>query len=173
GMTVLTNRDGVLPLRRGQRIALIGRHAIETIDMGGGSAQVNPPYQVSVAQGIGALLGDALTVTDGVEVRTRAVPARGGFLTDPRTGRPGVRFTLLAEDGSVIEERHSATATTMVGVDDDFAETVAEIRFQARINATGRVEVGTIGAGLWQLRVGDRSWRYPLSVTGRGFAEEV
>jgi beta-glucosidase len=33
-------------------VALIGRHAIDTIDMGGGSAQVNPPYQVSVAEGL-------------------------------------------------------------------------------------------------------------------------
>jgi beta-glucosidase len=45
GITVLSNRDGVLPLNRSQTVALIGRHAVETIDMGGGSAQVNPPYQ--------------------------------------------------------------------------------------------------------------------------------
>src|SRR3712207_5521766 len=44
GMTVLTNRDGILPLERGQPVALIGPHAIETIDMGGSSAQVPPPY---------------------------------------------------------------------------------------------------------------------------------
>ena len=90
GMTVLTN-DGVLPLARGRRVALIGRHAVETIDMGGGSAQVNPPYQVSVADGLTALLGDAVTVADGVEVRTRPVPARPGFVTDPETGDAGVR----------------------------------------------------------------------------------
>jgi beta-glucosidase len=173
GMTVLTNRDATLPLRRGRTVALIGRHAVATVDMGGGSAQVNPPYQTSVADGLTALLGDAVTVIDGVEVRSRPVPARDGFLTDPRTGRPGVRFTLLAQDGSVIEERHSTAATTMVGVDDDFAEAVAEIRFQARIGATGRAEVGAIGAGAWQLRVGDLSVRYDLAVTGRGFAEEV
>src|SRR5205085_1933432 len=57
GMTVLTNRGEVLPLRAGARIALIGRHALETVDMGGGSAQVNPPYQVSVAEGLRARLG--------------------------------------------------------------------------------------------------------------------
>ena len=43
--------------------------------MGGGSAQVNPPYQISVAEGLAALLGDRLTVVDGVEVRTRPAPA--------------------------------------------------------------------------------------------------
>src|SRR3954447_5835019 len=124
GITVLTNRDSTLPLTRGQTVALIGRHAVETIDMGGGSAQVNPPYQISVAEGLTALLGDAVTVVDGVEVRTRPVPARGGFLIDPETGQPGVRFTLLAEDGSVIEERHGAGASTMIGFDDDFDQPV-------------------------------------------------
>ncbi len=59
GITVLTNRDDTLPVTSGTRVALIGRHAIETIDMGGGSAKVNPPYQVSVADGLRTLLGDA------------------------------------------------------------------------------------------------------------------
>ena len=49
-MTVLTD-DGVLPLDPGLQIALVGRHAVETICMGGGSAQVTPPHQVSVADG--------------------------------------------------------------------------------------------------------------------------
>src|SRR3954462_5753394 len=105
-MTVLKNEDDVLPLTRETTVALIGRHAVETIDMGGGSALVNPPYQSSIAEGLITLLGDAVTGVDGVEVRTRPVPARGGFLTDPETGEPGVHFPLLADDGSVIEERH-------------------------------------------------------------------
>src|SRR6476619_3603166 len=48
GMTVLRN-GGSLPLASTGRIALIGRHGVETVDMGGGSAQVNPPHEVSVA----------------------------------------------------------------------------------------------------------------------------
>ena len=54
--------------------------------MGGGSAHVNAPYEVSVAVGLTALLGDAVNVTDGVEVRSRPVPARSGFVSDPETG---------------------------------------------------------------------------------------
>jgi beta-glucosidase len=173
GITVLSNRDAVLPLTRGQTIALIGRHAIETIDMGGGSAQVNPPYQSSVAEGLRALLGDAVSVTDGVEVRTRPVAARGGFLTDPETGEPGVRFTLFAADGSVIEERLSPSATTMIGFDDAFEDSVAKVAFRARINATGPIEIGAIGAGSWELRVAGQSLRYRLAVSGRGFGEEI
>ncbi|HEY7271995.1 MAG TPA: glycoside hydrolase family 3 C-terminal domain-containing protein [Actinoplanes sp.] len=173
GITVLTNRDGVLPLDRTATVALIGRHAVDTIDMGGGSAQVNPPYQVGVAEGLTARLGDRVTVTDGVEVRTRPTPARGDVLVDPETGEPGVRFTLLDPEGAVIEERSGRTASTMVGFDDDFDATVATVRFRARITATGPVEVGAIGAGAWELTVGDRTVRYQLAVTGRGLGEEI
>ncbi|MGY4644851.1 glycoside hydrolase family 3 C-terminal domain-containing protein [Cellulomonas sp. URHB0016] len=171
GMTVLTN-DGALPLTRGTSVALIGRHALETIDMGGGSAQVNPPYQVSVAEGLTALLGDAVQVVDGVEVRTRPVPARPGFVVDPSTGNPGVHVTLLAADGSVLDERHDAPPTVMVGFDDDFTEPVATVRFRAQVAAEGPVELGVIGVGAWDVRVGDTVRSFELRSSG-GFAEEM
>jgi beta-glucosidase len=173
GITVLTNREAALPFDRGTTVALIGRHAVETICMGGGSAQVNPPYQVSIADGLTALLGDAVTVTDGVEVRTRPVAARSGILTDPDTGESGVRFTLVASDGKVIEERHESRATTMVGFDDDFDEAVARVEFRARVNATGRIEVGGIGVGSWELRVGGATFRRDLAVSRPGFGGEI
>jgi beta-glucosidase len=173
GMTVLTNRDDVLPLRPDQSVALIGRHATDTIGMGGGSAQVNPPYQVSIAAGLAAQFGDRLTVTDGVDVRTRPTPARGGFVVDPVTGAPGVRFTLYDAAGAVIEERHSPSATTMVGLDDDFDATVTSIRLTAAVPAGGRVEVGTIGAGDWTLTAGSVVATYPLRVSGSGMGEEL
>jgi beta-glucosidase len=173
GMTVLSNRDAVLPLNRTQTVALIGRHAIETIDMGGGSAQVNPPYQTGVAQGLRALLGDAVSVTDGVEVRTRPVAARAESVSDPRTGERGVQFTLLAGDGSVLDERLSPTATTLVGFDDGLGASVASIRMRARVHLSGPVEIGTLGAGNWELTVDQRTVQYRLAVSGVGFGEEV
>src|SRR5690242_20109032 len=54
GMVVLKNVDGVLPLADSTSVALIGRHGVETVCMGGGSAQVNPPHQVSIADGLRA-----------------------------------------------------------------------------------------------------------------------
>ena len=51
GMTVLTNDGRCCRWPAAPRIALIGRHAVDTVGMGGGSAQVTPPYQVSVAEG--------------------------------------------------------------------------------------------------------------------------
>jgi beta-glucosidase len=178
GVTVLTNVDDALPLNRAQTVALIGRHGIETIDMGGGSAQVNPPYQISVAEGLTALLGERVVVTDGVEVRERAVPARGGFVTAPDSGLAGVRVTLLDADGAVIEERHAANATTMVGFDDDLDATVATVRLTGRIAAggptgVGAVEVGALGVGDWTVRVGSTELAYGLRVSGAGFGEEL
>src|SRR4051794_7650700 len=174
GMTVLTNAGDALPLRRDVRTALIGRHAVETIGMGGGSAHVNAPYQVSVATGLTELLGaDRVTVTDGGEVRTRPVPARADFVSDPDGGRPGVRVTILDAAGHVLEERHPTTATTAVGFDDDFEGTVHTVRFRAQVDATGPVEVGVLGVGSWTLRVADRTERFDLQVAGTGFGEEL
>jgi beta-glucosidase len=173
GITVLTNRDAALPLTATTTIALIGRHAVETTDMGGGSAQVNAPHQISVAEGLTALLGDGVTVTDGVEVRSRPVPARPGFVTDPGTGEPGVAFTLLAADGSVLEERHSTSATTLVGFDDDFDGFVHSVRLRARLNEGGLIEIGVIGVGAWELHVGGQELHWHLTPSGTVLGEEV
>lgn len=115
GMSVLTKQGGVLPLAAGGTITLIGRHALDTATMGGGPAYVEPPYEICVAVGPREALPGAVTVVDGVEVCTRPVPAPLGFLLDPVTGTPGVRFTVLAADGTVLDERLSALATTAVG----------------------------------------------------------
>jgi beta-glucosidase len=178
GMTVLTNDDHSLPLDRTQTVALIGRHAVETIGMGGGSAQVNPPYQVSIAEGLTAQLGDKVTVVDGVEVRTRAVPARGGFLTDPQTGKPGIHVSLFDADGNELEQRYAASASTMVGMDDDFEGTVATAVLRGRITQAGQVELGVLGVGDWTIRIGATQSTatqstHELRTSGSGFAEEV
>lgn len=173
GMTVLTNEGEALPLARTGTVALIGRHALETIDMGGGSAQVNPPYQVSVAEGLTALLGDQVTVVDGVEVRSRPVPARAGFLTDPVTGAPGIRATLLDDAGAEWEQRFCAQAKTMIGMDDDFEGAVATVRFAGVVQAAGPVELGVIGVGQWRITVGDHTSEVTLEVSGNGFGEEI
>ncbi len=178
GMTVLTNPDGALPLQRDQRVALIGRHAVETIDMGGGSAQVNPPYQVSVAEGLTALLGDLVTVRDGVEVRTRSVPARAGFTVHPDTDEPGMGVTLYAADGSVLQDRASGQAAVAIGFDDDFDSPATGARLRARVPAAAveagaAVEVGVLGVGSWRLQAGGQESAHRLAVSGAGMGEEM
>jgi beta-glucosidase len=173
GMTVLTNRANTLPLARGQRVALIGRHAIDTVDMGGGSAQVNPPYQTSIAEALRALLGEDVSVVDGVEVRSRPAPARAEYVRNPETDEPGVQFLLLDAAGAVLEERHSPNATSMIGLDDGLDDKVASIRLRAQLHLSGSVEIGSIGAGNWSLRAGAETAGYRLAVSGAGVGEEV
>jgi beta-glucosidase len=172
GMTVLKNDGDVLPLARTASVALIGRHAVETIDMGGGSAQVNPPYQVSVAEGLTALM-DRVTVVDGVEVRTRPVPARGGFLTDPESGEPGIGVTLFDAGGTELERRHAPQAKTMVGMDDEFEGTVAKARLTGRIGTAGPADLGVFGVGDWTVTCGGTTLDFPLRAAGTGIGEEV
>jgi beta-glucosidase len=173
GITVLKNDAGILPLDRSHTVALIGRHAVQTIDMGGGSAQVNPPYQVSVAEGLTERLGGNVTVTDGVEVRTRPVPARGGFLVDPATGAPGVEVVLRDADGAELERRHAANATTMVGMDDDFEGVVATAVLRGTITSSGPVELGVTGVGDWTVRAAGQTQNFALSVSGTNMGEEI
>jgi beta-glucosidase len=173
GITVLKNEQRALPLDRRQSVALIGRHALETIDMGGGSAQVNPPYQASVADGLTALLGDRVTVTDGVEVRTRPVPARGGFLTDPATGEPGIRVVIQDADSAELEQRHAPAASTMVGMDDDFTGAAARVVLSGVVHGSGPVEIGGLGVGDWSIRAGERTLEYTLTVSGTNMGEEI
>ncbi len=170
GMTVLTNRSGadgtaVLPLAPGVRVALVGRHAVETVGMGGGSAQVNAPYEVSLAEALTGRLGDGVTVADGVEVRTRPVPARPGFVTDPRTGGRGVRALRYTADGTVVDDS-VVLGPTMVGFDDDPATPVARLRFEARVAAAGPVEIGGMGAGSWTLTVDGVEHRFAVDTRG-------
>jgi beta-glucosidase len=154
GMVVLAN-NGALPLsaEAAGRVALIGRHGIETVCMGGGSAQVNPPHQVSIAEGLGAALGDRLTVVDGVEVRERPVAADPAFLSDPETGEPGVRVRFYDAADELMAQEHSTVAGVSVGWDDSFPRPVARVTLAARVREGGATRLGVLGTGAWQLVV--------------------
>jgi beta-glucosidase len=157
GMVVLAN-NGVLPLAAGSdsgsgTVALVGRHGIETVCMGGGSAQVNPPYQVSIAEGLREAIGDRLTVVDGVEVRERPVAADPQWLRDPESGEPGVRVRHHDADGGLLGEAHSDGASVSVGWDDDFPRPVAKVTIAARVAEAGRVQLGALGVGTWAITV--------------------
>lgn len=168
GMVLLKNDDGALPLTKEARPALIGRHAVQTQGMGGGSAQVNPPHLTSVAEAFATHLGETAVVIDGVDVRTRPVPAAPSFVIDPVTGEPGMRVTHFSISGTELATRHEPGTTITVGWDDDFAEKPAAVEFTVRLrNQSGPVRLGGIGAGNWTLptAAGDSS-RRELPITG-------
>ncbi len=163
-MTVLTD-DGVLPLDPGLQIALVGRHAVETICMGGGSAQVTPPHQVSVADGFTDRVS-RLEVVDGVEVRDRPVPAENAVISDPVTGEPGMRVRAYAGDGRELSDAHVPSSTVTFGFDDDLPELPTRAVLSARVGVAGPAELGVLGVGGWTVRVGDETHRVDLGLTG-------
>ncbi|HEY7721957.1 MAG TPA: glycoside hydrolase family 3 C-terminal domain-containing protein [Pedococcus sp.] len=158
GMVVLAN-NGVLPLAPGGEggasgsVALVGRHAVETICMGGGSAQVNPPHQVSIAAGLGEVLGDRLVVVDGVEVRDRPVAADPAFVSDPETGRPGIRVSYYDADGELMAQEHSSVTSVSVGWDDELPRPAARVTLAARVREGGPTRLGALGVGEWRISV--------------------
>ncbi|WP_239132331.1 beta-glucosidase family protein [Paractinoplanes durhamensis] len=153
GMTVLTN-DGVLPLGSENRIALIGVPATDTVLLGGGSSMVTAPHQVSIADGLTAVLGDRVRFAGGVEVRTTPAPARAGFVTDPVDGRPGIRVRLMTGDGDELTDDHMADAQRIIGFDSGLAGPVGRVRLSARLDHKGPVQLGVLGLGSWVLTAG-------------------
>jgi beta-glucosidase len=156
GMVVLRNEGGVLPLGPGGTVALIGRHAVDTVCMGGGSAQVNPPYQVSIAQGLGEAIGDQLTVVDGVEVRERARVADPSSVRDPDTGEEGLHVDYLDVDGVVMSSGHSSVCEVATGWDDTLPRPTEQVRLSARLVGGGQMRLGVTGSGSWRLAVDGR-----------------
>ena len=152
GMTVLVN-DGVLPLAPESRIALIGVPARETLLQGGGSAQVTPPSQASILDGLEAALSGRVTCPGGVEIGPPP-PARPGFVVDPVDGRPGMHVRMIAADGAVLLEEHVVDARRLVGIGNDVSGPVARVRLAARIDSPGPVQLGVIGIGAWTVDAG-------------------
>jgi beta-glucosidase len=166
GMTVLTNRDAALPLAPDvENVVVIGRHAIETIAQGGGSAKLRPPHVVSIAGGLTAALGtDRVTVIDGVEVRHRPVPVPD-LLRDPETGLPGMRVTARDAYGEVVDSRH-VEVTELVTGRGSWLDSADSIELTARIgtDTPARMQVGVTGLGDWTVRVGTE--RFTVSPDG-------
>ncbi|MFI6096117.1 glycoside hydrolase family 3 C-terminal domain-containing protein [Lentzea sp. NPDC051213] len=144
GMTVLTN-SGVLPLNAG-RVTLIGRHAVDTVAQGGGSAGLRPPHVISIADGLTAALGDRVSVVDGVEVRLRHTAPGAGVLRD-------IRATTFDASGAVLATRQLDVAE--LAAYGGWAQGAAAIEVSAEVvlDEPARLLVGVRGFGRWTLDV--------------------
>ncbi|MEV6238447.1 glycoside hydrolase family 3 C-terminal domain-containing protein [Lentzea sp. NPDC051838] len=144
GMTVLKN-DGVLPLQDSQ-VALIGRHAIDTVAQGGGSAGLRPPHVISIADGLTSLLGDRVSVVDGVEVRQRYAAPGPGVLRD-------IRATTFDAAGEVLASREMEIAE--LAAYGGWAQGAASIEVSGEVvlDEPVRMLVGVRGFGDWTLEV--------------------
>lgn len=157
GMVVLTN-SGALPLAGTESVAVIGRHAVEPIAQGGGSAQVRPPHEVSVAEGLTETVGaDRVHVVDGVEVRERPGAAPLDALVDPTSGMPGMRVTTRDSSGATLESRHVEHTEIITGLGGwtDGAATI-ELTAAVPLSETTTTEVGVRGVAEWTVDVGAR-----------------
>ncbi|ANZ40050.1 hypothetical protein BBK82_32445 [Lentzea guizhouensis] len=144
GMTVLTN-SGVLPLDA-PKVALIGRHAVDTVAQGGGSAGLRPPHVVSIADGLRSRLGDRVSVVDGVEVRTRYAAPAPGVLRD-------IRATTYDAAGEVLASQDVEIAE--LAAYGGWAQGAAAIEISGEVVLTepARLLVGVRGFGAWTVDV--------------------
>jgi beta-glucosidase len=166
GMTVLTN-DGTLPLAADRSVALIGVPARETLLMGGGSAEVTPPHQLSVLDGLTAALPGRVVDGGGVEVGDVAPPARPGFVVDPVDGRSGARLTLTTADGVPLHDEHLADVRRVLGWEGELDSPGTRARLSARIEHTGPLQLGVIGLGAWTVTAGEAREEFVVGpVTG-------
>ncbi|MER5748607.1 glycoside hydrolase family 3 C-terminal domain-containing protein [Streptomyces sp. NPDC002088] len=151
GMTVLVNRESTLPLATEGKVAVIGRHATETVAQGAGSAQVRPPHVVSIADGISAALGaDRVSVVDGVEIRSDPLTAAPYSLRDPETGEFGIRVTTRDGRGDVIESRHVDVSEVSLRESLWLASaTTIELAAVVVLAEPARMQVGVRGRGEW------------------------
>ncbi|WP_434443056.1 glycoside hydrolase family 3 C-terminal domain-containing protein [Lentzea sp. E54] len=163
GMTVLKN-SGVLPLRP-SRIALIGRHAIDTVAQGGGSAGVRPPHTISIADGLTSLLGAAVSVVDGVEVRLRHTAPGPGVLKD-------VRATTFDASGEVLATRELEIAELAAYGGWAQGATSIEVSGEVALAEPARMLVGVRGFGDWTLEVGGQQHATRLA-WANGIIEEA
>lgn len=160
GMTVLAN-DGALPLTRDASVALVGRPALETACMGGGSAAVRAPHQVSIAAGLTAAT-DGVSVVDGVAVRGRPRAALPGVLTDPVTGGPGMRVRMYGPSGALLSDSVSEESRTVGFMpDQELAEPVTRVALSAVVPA-GAMRVGFLGVGTATVTIGATSYDVTL-----------
>lgn len=143
---VLVRNDGVLPLRPGADIALLGPGAAEPRFMGGGSATVIPGHSSTPLEGLKAVA--PVSHTPGVRLTEGLVPVPLDLVTDPDTGTAGVSLRFLDDAGEVFDTQHR-TAGTLVLFGDDSAARAAAIEVRARLRAdTGgywRIGVATVG----------------------------
>lgn len=111
---VLLRNTGVLPIHpaaseQSPRIAVIGQGATHIRTQGGGSATVIPERLVEPLDAIRAAFGSSQVTHAAGPVTADFAPFLLDEVTDPETGKPGVRVLLCDENGGVIHSEHRLT----------------------------------------------------------------
>lgn len=151
-VVVLKDDAGLVPLvsdgSRPLRVALLGPAAVEPFFQGGGSSFVQPDHLTWPADELRAALpqGSELTLLAGARALHNPPELDLGRCTDPVTGEPGLRVTVLAADGSTLEEQ---TVTEWSGWLQDARPDADAVRLRAAVRldepGTHELGVGTVG----------------------------
>lgn len=161
GMVLLHGQDA-LPLDEVRitdqaPLVVVGAPAITTTLMGGGSASLRPPHEISIAQGLSEALGVArVRVVDGVDVRQHPRPAAADAVVDPQTGDPGVRVVSFAADGTEIAATTGGIAQVILGMGTAH-DGAGVLELSARLTAPPGTptRIGVRGGGAWSVSHGD------------------
>ena len=152
---VLARNDGLLPLGRPGRVAVIGPNAEVARTLGGGSATVYPPYTVSPLDGLREA-GLDVAFTPGARSHLRTGAARAPWLLRPDGSGPGAEVRLYAASGELAgsERRDGAAFQWMGGFGAHRPpESIARLEVRCAIRATGAgtYRIGVSGLGRYRL----------------------
>jgi beta-glucosidase len=155
-VVVLKDSAGLVPFvhdrARPVRVALLGPAAVEPFFQGGGSSFVHPDRLTYPAEELRAALPDGSEVTLLAGARALHNPPELDVdrCTDPVMGEPGLHVTLLAADGSTLEEH---TAHEWTGWLHDVRPDADAVRLRARVrlDEPGEHELGVGTVGLHQV----------------------
>lgn len=159
-VVVLKDDAGLVPLvhdrTRPLRVALLGPAAVEPFFQGGGSSFVHPDRLTYPADELRAALpqGSEVTLLAGARALHNPPKLDVDRCTDPVTGEPGLHVTLLAGDGSTLEEY---TAHEWTGWLHDVRPDADAVRLRTwvRLDEPGAHELGVGTVGVHQVLVDD------------------
>jgi len=169
---LLRNEGHVLPLDPATvgSVALIGPNAIHPVIQGGGSAAVAAVSVSTPAAALPAALAGqaAVTVAAGCRTWVTVPEPPAGSISDPVTGRPGLRLEFRDGDGALIGDEHR-TSTDLAWWDEGLPPGIGwgkdgtiVLHTMFRAGTAGRYVIGVAGVG-----------RLTLTVDGEVLADTV
>lgn len=156
--TVLVENNGILPLHDDVlRIAVIGHNADQARSQGGGSATVLPEHVVTPLEGIRTAFPDST-----VEYAIGAVVQEGiaelplSCITNPDTGKSGVRVRFLKNGKEIFGEDRRTTTLVWFGGDAPIRDAdTLEIVTRYVPGTSGSLKLGVGAAGVSRMWVDD------------------
>lgn len=175
--TIMVKNDGVLPLdpATAGKIAVIGHNAKYARTQGGGSATVLPEKVITPLDGIRAAFGAGnVTYSTGAIVQEGVAELPLEHLTNPATGKPGLRVAFLDADGhELFTEDRRSTALVWFGGDAPIRESsTVQLHTTYTPDETGTVRLGAATVGHTRVHVnGALVHEATIEVHGKDIAE--